>query len=379
MFEYQRTGRYFAQTGRELERLAAEELTEIGATQVELGFRGVHFSASRNVLYRIIYCARLISRVLAPLVRFECPGEDDLYRHSLAVEWEGILSPRQTFAVSASVSGEGITHSHFAALRVKDAIVDRFRDRTGQRPDIDVRRPDVGINLYVEDRNAALSVDVSGGSLHRRGYRLVSVSAPVQETLAAAIIRLSGWQGEKPLVDPMCGSGTLLAEAVMSGCSIPAATKRGRFGFENLPDFEAQVWAAVKAESDSRIRPLASGLISGSDLDPQAVAAAQTNLNSIPQGNQVGVRRADFRDIERVENSVIVCNPPYSVRQGDIEEVRKLYKDFGDFLKQRCPGSTAYLLCGNLDLIGAIGLKPSRRIILYNGPIECRLVKIEIY
>jgi len=264
-------------------------------------------------------------------------------------------------------------------LRVKDAIVDRFRDRTGQRPDVDVRHPDVGINLYIEDQNAALAVDVSGGSLHRRGYRLVSVSAPLQETLAAAIIRLSGWGGEKPLVDPMCGSGTLLSEAVMCGCAIPAAIKRGKFGFEYLPDFEMSVWAKVKTESDSRIRPLASRLISGSDLDPQAVAAAQANLSSIPQGDRVEVRKADFRDIEKIENSVIICNPPYSIRQGDIEDVRKLYKDFGDFLKKRCPGSTAYVLCGNLDLIGAIGLKPSRRIILYNGPIECRLVRIEIY
>lgn len=379
MFEYQRTGRYFAQTGRELERLAAEELAEIGAIQAQTGFRGVYFSAPRDVLYRVIYCARLISRVLAPLVRFECSSEEELYRHSMAVEWEGILSPGQTFAVTASVSGKGITHSHFAALRVKDAIVDRFRDRTGQRPDVDVRRPDVGINLYLEDQTATLAVDLSGGSLHRRGYRLVSVSAPVQETLAAAIIRLSGWQGEKPLVDPMCGSGTLLEEAVMRHCSIPAAIKRGKFGFENLPDFDASVWAKVKSESDGRIRPLPSGLVSGSDLDPQAVAAARTNLDSIPQGNQVAVRRTDFRDIEKIENSVITCNPPYSVRQGDIEDVRKLYKDFGDFLKKRCPGSTAYVLCGNLDLIGAIGLKPSRRIILYNGPIECRLVRIEIY
>jgi putative N6-adenine-specific DNA methylase len=244
---------------------------------------------------------------------------------------------------------------------------------------VDTGLPNIWVHLSVRRDRAVISLDTSYGSLHRRGYRRQSVPAPLQETLAAAMVRLSGWQGERPLVDPMCGSGTILAEAFMHYCRVPAAWKRKKFGFASMPDFDPRAWETVRRESDATMRGMPEGLIRGSDLERQAVSAARDNLREIPGTRGIAVERKDFRDLPGIPGATIICNPPYSLRVGDLDETRLLYKEFGDFLKRRCPGSTAYVLCGNLDLIGAIGLKPSRRFVLYNGPIECRLLKIEIY
>jgi len=379
MFAYQKDSRFFAQTARGLDELASAELRELGAADVEAGGGGLAFRSDASGLYRINYNSRLVSRLLAPLAVFPCPSDDALYEAARAIEWEGLFSQEQTFAVFASVQESQMTHSHFAALRLKDAIVDRFRERCGRRPDVDTEHPDVWFNLSVRQDRAVVSLDTSGGSLHRRGYRRQSVAAPLQETLAAAMVRLSGWQGERPLVDPMCGSGTILAEAFMEYCRIPAAFKREKFGFEAMPDFDPDAWEAARRESDARRRSLPEGLIRGSDSDRQAVVAARANLGEIPGTRGVPIERKDFRDLPGIPGATIVCNPPYGIRVGEKEQSRALYKEFGDFLKQRCPGSTAYVLCGKLELVDAIGLKPSRRFVLFNGPIECRLLKIEIY
>jgi putative N6-adenine-specific DNA methylase len=379
MFAYQEDGRYFAQAARGLEELARDELQELGAGDVEVSGSGVHFRADAAGLYRVNYRSRLVSRVLAPLAAFACFSEQALYDAARAIEWEKIIAPEQTFAVFAHVGESRIIHSHYAALRLKDAVADRFRERSGRRPDVDTEHPDAWIHLSVRADRALVSLDTSGGSLHRRGYRQQSVAAPLQETLAAAIVRLSGWQGERPLVDPFCGSGTLLAEAFLHYCRIPSAFKRTKFGFESLPDFDPQVWDEVRRESEAMTREMPEGLIRGSDLDRQAVAAARANLREIPLTRGVAVERKDFRDLPGIPGATIVCNPPYGVRVGDAHEAQLLFKELGDFLKQRCPGSTAYVLCGNLELVSAIGLKPTRRFVLFNGPLECRLLKIEIF
>jgi putative N6-adenine-specific DNA methylase len=244
---------------------------------------------------------------------------------------------------------------------------------------VDTEHPDVWIHLSVRNDRALVSLDTSGGSLHRRGYRQQSVAAPLQETLAAAMVRLSDWQGERPLVDPFCGSGTVLAEAFMHYCRVPSAFKRSKFGFESLPDFDARAWDEVRREGTGMTREMPDGLIRGSDLERQSVAAARANLREIPATRGVAVERKDFRELPGIPGATIVCNPPYGVRVGEAQGARLLFKEFGDFLKQRCPGSTAYVLCGNLELAAAIGLKPARRFVLFNGPIECRLLKIEIY
>jgi putative N6-adenine-specific DNA methylase len=379
VFTYQKEGRYFAQTARGLDELASAELPGLGAADIEAGEGGLSFRGDAPALYRINYNSRLVSRVLAPLAAFACPSDGALYEAARAVEWERLLSPERTFAVFASTRESRLDHSHYAALRLKDAVVDRFRERCGRRPAVDSERPDVRLILSIRRDLAVISLDASGGSLHRRGYRRQSVSAPLQETLAAALVRLSGWQGERPLVDPMCGSGTILAEAFMEYCRLPAAFKRERFGFEAMPDFDRPAWEQVRRESDALRRPLPDGLIRGSDCDRQAVAAARENLRQIPGTRGVAVERKDFRDLPGVPGATIVCNPPYGVRVGEREKALALAGEFGDFLKQRCRGSTAYVLCGSQELVKAVGLKPVRRFVLFNGPIECRLLKIEIY
>jgi putative N6-adenine-specific DNA methylase len=379
MFVYQQERLFFAQTARGLDELARAELEELGACDIETAGGGLHFHSDAAGLYRVNYNSRLVSRVLAPLAAFPCPSEQALYDDARALDWQALFSADQTFAVFANVWESRMAHSHYAALRLKDAIADHFRDRCGRRPDVDTERPDIWINLSIRQDRAVISLDTSNGSLHRRGYRPQSVPAPLQETLAAAMVRLSGWQGERPLVDPMCGSGTILAEAFMHYCRVPAAFKKEKFGFVNMPDFDPGVWEKVRRESDAAIREMPDGLIRGSDLDRQAIAASRTNLREIPGTRGIAVERKDFRDLAGIPGATIICNPPYGIRVGDLEETRLMYRDFGDFLKQRCPGSTAYILCGNLDLIGAIGLKPSRRFVLFNGPLECRLLKIEIY
>jgi putative N6-adenine-specific DNA methylase len=379
MFAYQQDGRYFAQVARGLDELAGSELTELGARDIEYAGSGLHFRADSSTLYRINYCSRLLSRVLAPLAQFACSSDAMLYDAARTIDWQGLLSLETTFAVFANVFDSQISHAHYAALRLKDAIVDHFRDRCGRRPDIDTENPDLGIHLSIRRDQAFISLDTSGGSLHRRGYRVQSVAAPLQETLAAALVRLSGWQGESPLADPMCGSGTIVSEAFMKYCRVPAAFKRQKFGFEIMPDFDAGAWENVRRECDAAIRPLPEKLISGSDSDRQAVDAARSNLREIPGTRGVLLERKDFRELPGLRDATIICNPPYGIRIGELEPTRFLYKEFGDFLKKRCQGSTAYVLCGNLELIPAIGLKPARRFPLFNGPIECRLLKIEIF
>jgi len=380
-YRYLDTGRFFAQTQRLLEPVARQELEELGALRCSESFCGVYFEAEPVVLYNIVYCARTLNRVLAPLAAFDCPSQKALYKEGYDFPWPAFFGLNKTFAVSANVSNSRIKHSRFAALRLKDAIVDRFRREMGRRPNVNPSRPDLLFNLNINKNSAVISLDISGESLHRRGYRKETVTAPMQETLAAAIIRISGWAGEKPFLDPMCGSGTLPAEALMKYCNIPAGFKRKTFGLFNLPDFRQETWNKVKYAGDSNIRDCPPGLISGSDMDTQAVNAAVENLKHITHGSMVTIQHRDFREIAQAEDHLIVMNPPYGIRlgAGETEAVHTLYRQVGDFLKKKCRGSTAYILCGDKELTKQIGLKISRRIPMYNGPIESRLVKIEAY
>lgn len=385
MFEYQEKRRFFAQVAGGMEDLGAEELSELNAGNVRAAYRGLYFEADNPTLYRINYTSRLITRVLAPLVSFKCSGTDQLYQKSKSVNWNELFSADHTFAVFANVANSRITHSRFAALRLKDAIADFFSERFNKRPGVDTENPDVWINLHIENDRAAISLDTSGGSLHRRGYRQKSVEAPMQETLAAAIIRLSQWDGSRPLYDPMCGSGTLLCEALMHHCQIPAGYLRKRFGFEFLPDFDPSLWQSVKAEAERGIRKISgagSGKsipISGSDISYKAIGASSANLRRLPGGEQVGLKVLDFRSIPGLENALIVCNPPYGIRSGKREEMAGFYKAFGDFLKQRCRGAVAYIYFGDREWIPCLGLRPSWKKPLVNGALDGRLARFEMY
>ncbi len=378
-FIYQKTRQFFAQISTGMEEIATQELKEQGATRIRPAFRGIHFTATPACLYRVNYLARTITRVLAPLRGFRCPDPDTLYRETRAVSWPDLFRLDHTFAVFANVSHSGITHSRYAALRVKDAIADQFRDRFDRRPDVNPDSPDLWINLHIHKDRATISLDTSGGSLHRRGYRKTGLEAPMQETLAAAVIRLSGWDGEQPLCDPMCGAGTLLCEALMHYCRTPAGFLRNKFGFEFLPDFDPTIWRSVKQKADKKIRPLPPGLITGSDMAEEAVGAVRKNVEKLPHGDDIRISRRRFEDIPALENTVIVSNPPYGHRMGGKEETGDLMKDLGDFLKQRCKGSTAFLYFGDREMIKRIGLKPAWKKPLRNGPLDGRLVKYELY
>ena len=380
LFLYQKTGRYFAQIPGGFETLAEEELQSFGAMKLKPGFRGIHFSADPATLYAINYNARLLTRVLAPLVTFTCRDRDDLYRAGRSIDWTAFLSIRNTFGIFANVSGNSnIRHSKFASLCLKDAVVDLFRDKVGDRPNVDGKSPDLWLNLHIERDRATINLDTSGGSLHRRGYRRETVTAPMQEALAAAVLALSGWNGERPLYDPLCGSGTLLCEAMMRVCSIPAGFLRSSFGFNFLPDFDETLWKSVKEKSDGMMRPLPEGLITGSDKDRSAVKAATVNCRCLPGGDKIALFEKDMHALSGIEDSVIVCNPPYGIRLKDEKGLEIFYKNLGDFMKKRCKGSHVYIFFGNREMIKKIGLKPKWRKPLQNAGLDGRLVKYEMY
>ncbi len=379
MYQFQQTNRYFAQIAGGLEETGVLELAELGATDITPSYRGMYFNANAAALYRINYRTRLVTRVLAPLLTFDCHSDKYLYQTARDINWADFMAPDSTFAVFATVANSKINHSKFAALRLKDAIVDQFRDATGKRPSIDTRNPDVWLNLRIKNDQAVISLDTSGGSLHRRGYRTASVEAPMQETVAAAAIRFSGWDGETPLVDPMCGSGTLLCEALMLHARIPAGYLRSSFGFERLPDFDLSVWQSEKSIADQEIRSPGDGLITGSDIDPEAVVATRKNLRALPGGDAIRTRQADFRKLEPINGATIICNPPYGLRMDRGEDMAAFYKSLGDFLKQRCTDSTAYIYFGKREWIKKLGLRTTWKKPLVNGALDGRLVKVEVY
>ncbi len=379
VYQYQNDRRYFAQVADSLKEAGAKELAELGADDVRPEYRGIRFRADKATLYRINYQSRLLSRCLAPLLSFACPDADVLYQKARQVRWEAFFKRGNTFAVSANVSDSKITHSKFAALRLKDAVADYFNENTGRRPDVSVRNPDILLNLHIRKNRAVISLDTSGGALHRRGYREKAVTAPMQETVAAAIIRLSRWDGSVPLYDPLCGSGTLLCEALMAYCRIPAGVFRSRFGFESLPDFDRVVWQQVKKEAGGQIRQLPAGLIAGSDISKEAVSAARTNLMGLHDGKKVSISRTDFKELPAIERRIIVANPPYGIRMGGDEDLESFYSALGDFLKQKCKGSTAFIYFGERRYIKNIGLKASWKKPISAGGLDGRLVKYEMY
>jgi len=380
MYLYQSTNRYFAQIAGGIEEMGARELTDLGATEVEISPRGLSFTADTLTLYRINYRSRLLTRVLAPLIRFDVSTGEDLYLKTKQIDWTRIFRLDQTFAVFANVFDSDIDNSQFAALKVKDVVVDMFRKRyRQQRPNIDTKDPDLWINLHIYQNVATVSIDCSGGSLHRRGYRQAAVDAPMQETLAAAILDIAGWDGKQKLYDPMCGSGTMLAEAWLKAGRIPAAVLRKKFGFMMLPDYDRRDWIKVKFQEDNRMQPVRGGLIRGSDIEPMAVRMTRNNVARLPGGDDLRVKTADYRDLPELENRLIVCNPPYGIRMKKGEDMKAFCRELGDFLKQKCTGSQAFIYFGDRELVKAVGLKTSMKMPLRNGGLDGRLVWYELY
>ncbi|MBN2280032.1 MAG: class I SAM-dependent RNA methyltransferase [Candidatus Marinimicrobia bacterium] len=379
MYLYQKQRRYFAQVTGGLEELAIDELKELGGYGFQPSYRGVFFCAESKNLYKIVYKSRIITRVLAPLVQFKISDDKTLYGKAKSIRWSDFLNQSRSFRIFANIAHSEIKHSQYAAQVLKDAIVDQLREKTGERPSVDLKSPDVVINLYIHNNKATISLDLSGESLHKRKYRKINTIAPMQETLAAAIVRAAKWDGETPLYDPMCGSGTILCEALMHYCKIPAAHYKDKFGFMYLPEYHEEDWLFVKKLADDQIRELPQNLVFGSDSSPEAIKAAGENLNTFYQGISVNLKVSPFQNLKNLSNYTIMTNPPYGYRMGNESELQLTYKIFGDFLKNECKNSLAYVYCGNRELIKFIGLRTSFKMPMKNGDLDGRLLKFELY
>lgn len=378
-YEYHAKGSFFAVVAGSLERHATAELAELGARVIREVPRGVEFGCDQQTLYLILYKSRLVQRVLAPLASFTCPNEKVLYAEAKSrIGWTELFSQDISFGIRSTVSGSRITHSQYAGQVVKDAVCDAFREKHGTRPDFSARGAEISFNLHVQNNAATISLDLTGASMHRRGYRKNTVAAPLQETLAAAVVKLSGWNGERVLLDPMCGSGTILAEALMAWCRIPAGYLRKDRGAEFLPDYNPGLFDLIRQKANAEIRELPSGLLFGSDGNPRNVEIARENLAQLPYGDRVSLQTSRFQALDRASGRCVITNPPYGVRLEDKAATTKLYNDLGDFLKQKCPDSEAYILCGDKSLVPELRLRAHWKKNLKNADLEVALAKIVV-
>mgnify|MGYP000860157139 CR=1 FL=1 len=375
------TKKYVAKTISGLEEVLAEELVEMGAANVEVLKRAVSFDGDLRMLYKANYCLRTAQRVLSPLYSFELADEDDLYNEVNKFDWENHLELHKTLAVDAFVTDSEITHSHFAALRTKDAIVDRFRTvYNGRRPSVDTENPDFRINIHINGSNCNVSLDSSGASLHKRGYRVANAEAPLSEVLAAGLIRLSGWDKNSNFIDPMCGSGTLLIEAAMYANNIPAGSYREKFAFMNWKNFDSKLWNEVKDEALEQQTEFEHQII-GSDISPKNLAAAKANVKAAKMHKDIYLYVEDCAETEPPQGNVsgtIIINPPYGERI-KLNDIVGLYKGIGDVLKKNYTGYNAWVISSDQKALSLIGLRPSRKFTVFNGQLECKYVHFDLY
>lgn len=382
------TLQFFATVPRGMETLLADELRTLGAAAVDPGRAGVAFRGALETAYRACLWSRTASRVLLPLGRFAAPDPDALYQGIRDLPWEEHLAPEGTLSVDFTVSQSKITHSHFGALKVKDAVVDRFRDRFGVRPSVAREYPDLRINVYLFRDSARVSLDLSGESLHRRGYRDEGVAAPLKENLAAAILLLADWpdiaQRGGPFVDPLCGSGTLPIEAALMAGDIAPGLTRPHFGFLKWRGHDPQAWERLLAEARERAE-IGKGripVIVGYDAQPSAVRAALANIEQAGLRGQVHIEKREFTSAQPPRGTgwggLVAANPPYGVRLGEEKELVGLYSRYGEVLRESFRGWKAAVFTANEKLGLRLGLVPVRTDLLYNGPLECRLLQFDL-
>ncbi len=367
-----------AKTFEGFEEVLARELRDLGAEDIDLLKRAISFTGDKRLLYLANYNCRTALRILMPVSSFKASTEDMLYDGVRAVPWEKWLDFRGKFAVDSVISYSAFKHSGFVSLKAKDAIVDRFRDKFGKRPDVSVNDPDIRVNVHIFKDECTVSIDSSGASLHLRGYRRVQTEAPMNEVLAAGLLMLSEWDCKTPFVDPMCGSGTILIEAALMAGKVPSGYYRPLFGFERWKDFDRRLWEQVKRECEEEIvEP--SAPIRGYDRDDKAIAASMSNIEEAGVEDFVKVEQADFSLAPPpYPRGFLLTNPPYGERI-KVEDLKQFYKELGDVLKQKYAGYTAWLLGSDEEALKFIGLRPSRRVRVMNGPLECRFVKFELY
>jgi putative N6-adenine-specific DNA methylase len=371
---------YFATVAKGLEEVAAKELETLGAREVRTTVTGVHFQGDQALLYKVNLWSRLIFKVLMPIFQVECATAEQLYSQVKKLDWSEYLTVEQSFAVQCTGSNYQLNHTHFTALGIKNAIVDQQKDRFGKRSNIDLKFPDLLINAHIDQNVCTISLDSSRESLHRRGYHLAMGLAPLKETLAAGIIQISGYNGKVAFYDPFCGSGTLPIEAALLALNIAPGLSRESFGFESWLDFKSELWEKIKKEAlESRLKTLQAPII-GSDLELSVLRQARSNAHLCKLEGQIEFQRKALADVEpKANEGILICNPPYGKRIGDTEDLRDLYRQLGDVLKQRFKGWSAYVLTGNRELAKVIGLRSSSRYTLYNGSIACVLLKYDLY
>ncbi|MFH1296585.1 MAG: THUMP domain-containing protein [Bacteroidota bacterium] len=366
-----------AKTLSGLEESLASELQEMGI-RAELLHRAVRFESDNEILYKINYCSRLALRFLKFITSFEVTKQQDLYDQIHAIPWEEFITEYHTFAIDAVISQSAFTNTLFVAQKAKDAIADRFRLLYGKRPSVDLDHPDLRINIHLYKEQCTVSLDSSGPSLHKRGYRKRTWEAPISEVLAAGLIRLSGWNQQIPMYDPMCGSGTIPMEAAMLASETPAGFFRQEFGFMKWRDFDATLWERVKAEANAHIRPVTVP-IRGSDKARQAIHAAKINTQKTHLGSAVRFTASNFHATKPpFESGLMLMNPPYDERI-QLDDAIAFYRSLGDSLKHLYPGWQVWIISSDLKALKFFGLKHSCKIPLFNGPLECRFVKFDLY
>ncbi len=366
-----------AKTFQGLEEVLAEELTALGANDIQIGRRMVSFSGDKEMMYKTNFCLRTAIRILKPIKHFTAKDADEVYEQIKALSWEEILDPDKSFAVDAVVFSEEFRHSKFVSYKVKDAIVDYFREKTGQRPSVRINNPDVLLNIHIAQTRCTLSLDSSGESLHRRGYRQEAVEAPLNEVLAAGMILMTGWKGECDLIDPMCGSGTIPIEAALIARNIAPGVFRKEFAFEKWNDFNQDIFDSIYND-ESQEREF-THKIYGYDNNPRANEIATHNIKAAGVSKDVILKVQPIQQFEKpVEKAIMVTNPPYGERISS-RDLLGLYQTIGERLKHAFTGNVAWILSYRDECFEQIGLKPTEKIPLFNGSLECQFRKYEIF
>lgn len=370
--------RLTAKTLTGLEPILAAELTQLGASDIETQKRAVTFSGTLETMYMANLCLRTALRVLKPIATAVVRNDTELYDAVQQVDWLEHLKVTDTLAIDSFVSSPFFRHSKYVALKAKDAIVDQFRKKESMRPSVNVENPSLRINVHLAHDRCTISLDSSGQSLHRRGYRLSRTEAPLNEVLAAGLVLMTGWDGSTPFVDPMCGSGTLLIEAGLISGNIAPGLLREHFGFMNWPDFDTTLWQRVREKAKRRRKRIA-GPILGSDKSMKSVRIAQENIERARLAKAINVRRAPFeKNPAPKAPGIVLMNPPYGERL-QTDDIERLYQSIGDRLKQAYVGFDAWILSGNKQALKKIGLRPSRRETVWNGSLECKFHRFNLY
>ena len=368
-----------AKTFAGLEELLAKELEKIGAQDIEQGIRMVSFTGDKQLLYRANLCLRTASRVLVPILTFKATDADAVYEQIKQLDWSQYMALQTGFQIDATVYSETFRHSRYVTYRVKDAIADWWNEREGKRPSVRLTNPDLMLNVHIANETVTLSLDSSGESLHKRGYRVANTEAPINEALAAGMLLMAGWKGETDFYDPMSGSGTLLIEAALIAQNIAPGIFRQGFAFEKWHDFDKELFEFIYND-DSQERPFTHHIY-GSDASYYAVQAALKNIKAAGQQRCIDVKQIRLQEIKRDPQTpaLVMVNPPYGERLAQDKDVLRLYADMGSVFKHQFAGSTAWVISSNEDALKCIGLKPTKRIHLMNGELECLFNQYELF